>query len=172
MQAKKLKLMRGRLVATAYEAYDEIMALSEKVRLDDNPRTGIQIYIREPGVSKRNSIFTSIYHPSEDAMSFAVEKAVRSFALRHSSSQNSEDPEKLQFRGSLTVTIGGCTIQASCSGLFGDEDVYISSILLAQIFSCTPALILDEVFEAGGHLPEIFANKSSYLSHLLEKRNY
>ena len=169
MSTKNLKLMRGRLVATAYEAFDEIMALSDKARGDDKPRTGIQIFIRETGISERNSIFSSIYHPSEDAMAFAVEKPARSFALGHASSQNSENPDKLQYRGSLTVTIDGVSIQASCSGLTGDQDVYVSAIVLSRIFSRAPWYILNNVIMAGGEIPEDFGKVSSPLNHLLEK---
>lgn len=164
---KNLKLMRGKLVATAYEAYDEIMALSQEERCDTSIRTGIQIFIREPGISERNSIFSSIYHPSEDAMAFAVEKAARSFALGHAASQNSEIPEKLQYRGSLTVTIDGVTMQASCSGLTGDQDVYVSVIILSRIFACSTWHIMNKVNEAGGELPEHFAFRDSYFDRLL-----
>lgn len=171
MSKINLKLMRGKLVATAYEAYDEIMALSHEERDDTNVRTGVQIFIREPGISERNSIFSSIYHPSEDAMAFSVEKAVRSYTLGHAASQNSEDPDKLQYRGSLTVTIDGITIQASCSGLTGDQDVYVSVIILSRIFACSTWHIMNKINEAGGELPEHFAFQNSYFDRLLTKHS-
>lgn len=171
MSTKNLKLMRGKLVAAAYQAFDEIMIFCEKEPGNDKPRTGVQIFIREPGVSERNSIFSSIYHPSEDAMAFAVEKAVRSFALGHASSQNSENPDKLQYRGSLTVTIDGVTIQASCSGLTGDQDVYVSAFILSRIFSRTPCNILNKVIEAGGQVPKDIYFETCGLNQLLQKHN-
>jgi len=160
-----LDLIRGMLIAEAYKRYDEIMGLPGDERKEEKARTGIQIFIREPGT--RNALYASIYHPSEAAQTFSVEKAVRSYTLGHFASQNSEDPEKMQYRGSLTVNIGGILIQASVSGLDADEDVYVAANLLAKIFSMTTLEILSHIAENNGQRPATFKQKNHYLHKLL-----
>jgi hypothetical protein len=160
-----LGLIRGMLISEAYKRYDEIMNLPSDERKEEKVRTGIQIFIREPGT--RNALYASIYHPSEAAQTFAVEKAVRSYTLGHFASQNSENPEKMQFRGSLTVNINGVLMQASVSGLDADEDVYEAANLLAKIFAMTPLEILNHVVENDGQIPATFKQKNHYLRKLL-----
>jgi len=160
-----LDLIRGILIAEAYKRYNEIVHLPEDKRKDYKVRTGIQIFIREPGT--RNALYASIYQPSEAAQTFAVEKAVRSYTLGDFASQNSENPEKMQFRGSLTVNINGVLMQASVSGLDADEDVYVAANLLAKTFSMTPLEILDNVAENKGQRPPAFKQKNHYLYKLL-----
>lgn len=93
--------------------FNEIMKLPDDIRNDTKERTGISVYIRQPGTNKRNSIHFSVRQPSQDAQDFAVEKAVRFYVLGHFSSQNSADERKLHFPGSLTLEIEGELIQVS-----------------------------------------------------------
>jgi len=163
-----LNEFRGRLIARAYQCFDEITGLGPKVRMDETPRTGIRIYVTES--QTRNSVFTFIYRSSENAQSFAVEKAVSSFTRGEFASQNSENPEKMEFCGSLTVNFDGIIIQASTSGLQGSEDVYVSANLLSEAFSVTVKEILANVVAHGGMLPEEFFDSNHYLCHLLENK--
>ena len=72
----------------------------------------------------------SLFHnPSEAAQFFAIEKAVRSETLGHSTSQNSEDYPKMKFPGSVTVF----NYQVSVSGLKVDEDVFIAVVILSKV---------------------------------------
>lgn len=156
-----LNQKRAAIIAIGYECYDRIMGISNEIRQDDKSRTGIQIYVREPGT--RNSVLVSIYHPSETAQSLAVEKAVRSETLGDYSSQNSEDPKKMKFRGSLTAERGKTIIQASVSGMQGDEDVYTAAKVLMEVFSTTKGYICSQVLLNGGKLPEALSGHGHYL---------
>jgi len=165
MNKINLNSIRGMLIAEAYKRYDELRNLPADERKEEKAPTGIQIFIREPGT--RNAIHASIYHPSEAAQIFSVEKAVRSYTLGDFASQHSENPEKMQYRGSLTVNINGVLIQASVSGLDADEDVYEAANLLAKIFAMTPLEILRHVVENNGQIPATFKQKTHYLYKLL-----
>jgi len=125
----------------------------------------MQIYIREPDT--RNLIFAPIFNPTCAAQAFSVEKAVRSHLLGDFSSQNSANPEKMQFAGSVTVYLVGVYIQVSSSGLLTPEDVAISVMLQARIWQLSPAHICEHIQKNGGLLPECFDDGNHYLYPLV-----
>ncbi|MFZ2310140.1 MAG: hypothetical protein WAW11_01190 [Patescibacteria group bacterium] len=147
-----LEEKKEEIIETATFWFRTLMDLSNDIRKDVKDRTGISVYIREPG--KRNSLHFSIGEPSTDAQDFAVEKAVRSYVLGHVSSQNSEDPEKLQFAGSLTLEIDGTIIQVSVSGLQAFEDVFMAIQILSRISGTYTYSVCLRIAEEGGELPK------------------
>jgi hypothetical protein len=147
LKEKELEIME-----TAAFWFNTLMNLPNEIRQDTKERTGISVYIREPG--KRNSLHFSVSQPSADATDFAVEKAVRSHVLGHVSSQNSEDPEKLQFAGSLTLEIDGTIIQVSVSGMQSFEDVFIAIQILSRISGAYTYSVCLSIAEKGGELPK------------------
>ncbi|NVN97035.1 hypothetical protein HXX01_02265 [Candidatus Nomurabacteria bacterium] len=166
MEPKDLIGRRTQFIELATKLFDEITNLPKEVRpLDDKPRTGIQIYLRE--AETRNSIFASIYQPSEQAQSFSVEKAVRSETLGDFSSQNSENPEKMKFRGSLSILFHRGMIQASCSGLSGDEDAAISLRLLKNLTGFSTEFIIGHIVRNEGMVPDCFFERGHYLYKLI-----
>jgi hypothetical protein len=158
-----------KMLALANALYSEIIALPREVRLDDKERTGIAIFMREIGT--RDLITGSVANPSEAAKVFAVEKAVRSAVLEHYSSQNSADPEKLQYPGSLTIDLDGLKIQASISGLQSDEDAVASLILLAHYSGWSVKACIDHIQERKGELPVVIFEPEHYLRKVLVKYN-
>ena len=166
MEPKDLIGKRAQLIELATQLFDQITKLPKEVRpLDDKPRTGIQIFVREEGT--RNSIFASIYQPSEQAQSFSVEKAVRSETLGDFSSQNSEDPDHMKFRGSLTILFHKGRIQASCSGLSGDEDTAVSLRLLKLLTKIPTDFLIEHIIKNDGMVPECFFDRDHYLYGLI-----
>lgn len=164
MKTINLNEKRAEIISAAYSWFDQIMALPDEVRNDNKKRTGIQIFVREPGT--RNFIIASIYHPSEGAQIFAIEKAVRSYSLGHYSSQNSEDTDKMQYRGSVTVDIDGVIIQASVSGAQSDEDVLIAIKILSCIFKVSPSIICLNIIDNKGKIPD-WVSDEHYLHKLV-----
>jgi len=166
MESKDLIGKRAQLIELATQLFDQITKLPKEVRpLDDKPRTGIQIFLREEGT--RNSIFASIYQPSEQAQSFSVEKAVRSETLGDFSSQNSEDPDHMKFRGCLTIFFQSVRIQASCSGLTGDEDAAVSLRMLRLITKLPTRFIIEFIIKNDGMVPGCFFDRNHYLYELI-----
>lgn len=132
---------------TAYFWFNELMKLPNSIRNDDKKRTGVQVFVWEPGT--RNFIYFPVSEPSEAAQIFAVEKAVRSYVLGDTSSQNSEDISRLRFPGSVTVEINGVVITVSVSGLQSHEDVFVAIHILARIFNTTTSEICLNILENG-----------------------
>lgn len=161
METINLNEKRGGIIAVGYKYYDQIMSLTGKFRNDEKPRTGIQIFVREPGT--RNLMIASIYKPSEAAQFFAIEKAVRSRVKLDWSSQNSEDPDAMEFRGSVMAEFNGITLQASVSGLTADEDTNIAVRILAYLFKVEPRAIIDDIINHDGELPYFFTENGHYL---------
>ena len=156
-----LSQQRNGIVSVAYDCFNLINAIPAEIKGDNKERTGIQIFVGEPGT--RNSIFASINYPSEAAKIFVVEKATRMGLLGDYSSQNSENPELMRFRGALTVEIEGAKIQASVSGLQSDEDAFTAVKILAYIFNISDAKVCKIIKEHGGILPECLFNNTHYL---------
>ena len=157
---------RAEITAKGVELFDQIVNIPDEIRVDTtDKRTGIQIFMREVGT--RNSVFISIYQPSENAQTFAVEKAVRSETLGHYSSQNSEDPYEMKFRGSVTVDFATDKYQASVSGLKGEEDVAVAVILLSLVVGLSVQYIIDKIVEKNGQLPNSFFDTRHYLNAIL-----
>ncbi|MBP7846222.1 MAG: hypothetical protein KA007_02170 [Candidatus Pacebacteria bacterium] len=136
--------------------FDNLISLPKDVRPDDKERTGIKILIREIGT--RNIIFESIAKPSEAAQFFAIEKAVRSETLGHATSQNSENPEKMKYAGSVTAF----NYQVSVSGLKADEDVFIAIAVMAKFLDESIESVIFDIEDKGGLLPEWCSNRNLY----------
>lgn len=168
MKEKDLIGRRAQLVALATELFDYLTGLPKEIRPDDKERTGIQIFLREVGT--RNSVFASIYQPSEQAQSFSAEKAVRSETLGDFSSQNSEDPKKMKFRGSLSILFHGSIFQSSTSGLTGDEDSVISLRNLSLFTGLPSDFIIGHIIRNNGEVPDCFSDKNHYLYDLIHKK--
>lgn len=151
---------RIELVSIAEGWFFTFTTLPENVR-QDKKRTGMQIYIREPGT--RNLVFAPIFKPSEAAPTFCVEKAVRSWLLRDFSSQNSEDIALLHFSGSVTTYINDIYLQSSTSGLLSVEDVAVSVMMQSRIWRLSPAHICENIRKYGGLLPKCFEDPEHYL---------
>ena len=145
--------------------FGALNGLPNEVRKDDKERTGIQVLIREPGT--RNLLFFPVAFPSQAAMFFAAEKAVRSYLLKDPCSQNSADPEKMEFAGSVMITVDGVSIQVSVSGMKAEEDVAIAVMTLAHIFNVNPKKICLQITMAGGRLPDCFYMSGHYLRRFL-----
>lgn len=156
---------RAEIISKATELFDKIVNVPEEIRPDTSVRTGIQIFMREVGT--RNSVFISIHQPSENAQTFSVEKAVRSETLGHYSSQNSEDPQLMKFRGSVTVDFATEKYQASVSGLKGEEDVAIAVIILSLVLGISVRNVIGKILANHGQLPECFFEKDHYLNAIL-----
>ena len=150
-----------KLVMVATNLFNEIISLPPSIRKDEKERTGIQVFIREPGT--RNLVFFSVESPSAAAMTFSVEKAIRSYLHGDSSSENSADPDRMEFQGSVTVDIDGVKLQASVSGLFGEEDTLVAVKVLAYIFDVTSLEICKNIMEHDGKLPIRFFTEGDYL---------
>ena len=153
------------IIETAIRAYVKIMNLPDEIRKDDKVRTGIQVFVRQPGT--RNLIYFSVAEPSDAAKVFSVEKAVRSHLRGDAASQNSENEEKMEFRGSLSAKFNGIEIEASTSGLLGSEDVAVGVLILAQIFNKTTDEICANVIERSGKIPATFFDERSYISKIV-----
>ena len=147
---------RMSLLNFAETLFTNFTALSNVVRSDEKVRTGIKILIREIGTS--NIILESIGKPSEAAQFYAIEKAVRSETLGHAASQNSANPEKKKFAGSITAF----NYQVSVSGLKADEDVFISVALMAKFLGESIENVIFEIVQKGGLLPEWSLNRNLY----------
>ena len=154
--------MRAEIISKATELFEKIVNVPVEIRPDTSVRTGIQIFMREVGT--RNSVFISIHKPSENAQTFSVEKAVRSETLGHYSSQNSEDPYQMKFRGSVTIDFATEKYQSSVSGLQGDEDVAVAVILLSLIFGLSVQFVIKKIMDKKGQIPECFFEKGHYLN--------
>ncbi len=147
---------RELLLDFAEKLFDKLIYLPKDVRPDDKERTGIKILIREIGT--RNIFLRSIAKPSEAAQFFAIEKAVRSETLGHATSQNSEDPEKMKYAGSVTAF----NYQVSVSGLKADEDVFIAIAVMAKFLDESIESVIFDIEEKGGLLPEWCSKKNFY----------
>ena len=88
-------------------------------------------------------------------MWFAVEKAVRSYTRGEVTSQESENPEKMEFAGSITVIIDGMVLQVSTSGLKGEEDMSVSVVVASRILQISTTEVCKNLISNGGKLPEL-----------------
>jgi hypothetical protein len=161
-----LTQMRELIAEAGTLFFDRIMALDKGIRPDDRERTGVQIFLCEPGT--RNFVLVPVYKPSEAGTFFAIEKAVRSYTLGDYASQNSQDESKFKFAGCVMVkTPSGQKVQGSMSGLKPFEDVGGSMYVLSRIFKCP----LDEVYHGvkrgGGRLPNEISDPNHYLYNVL-----
>jgi len=149
------------------DLFNKITGLPESIRTDEKKRTGIQILVREPGT--RNLVVVAVFDPSDAARFFSIEKAVRSYIKGDFASQNSENPDDMEFAGSVTACIEGMTIQVSVSGLKAEEDVTVAILVLASIFKVKPRSVIKNIRSNGGMLPRYLSLKSHYLSHILDQ---
>ena len=147
-----LEEKKDQAIKTATFWFEQLLKLPNDIRNDDKDRTGIQVFIWEPGT--RNFIYFPVGEPSEAARVFAIEKAVRSNVLGDASSQNSQDVSKLRFSGSVTININGVTIVASVSGLQSHEDVFVAIQVLAKLSDETTTSICLSIVDQDGELPK------------------
>lgn len=164
-----LQVMKHDVRNLSENYFERIINLPAEVRRDTKTRTGIQILIKE--VDTKNLICFPVNFPSEQAQHFVHEKAIRSEFWNHSASQNSENPELFQYRGSVTVCINGKRIQSSTSGLMGDEDVFISIVNLAHVTGLSVKEVIKNIKTNDGLLPSSFNDKKHYLHQMLEELN-
>jgi hypothetical protein len=156
---------KNMLVAVAANVFDYFVSLPKSVRLDEKERTGIQVLVREPGT--QNRIFFSVGQPPEGSVINAVEKAVRSDVLGNLTSQDSENPDKMQYRGSVTFVGEHITIQASVSGLLPDEDVAIAVAILTLLFDYRSIFFCRLIEKRGGAMPINFEKEGHYLQEYI-----
>lgn len=157
---------KSQIAAVATALFHEITNLPDDVRHDEKKRTGIQILVREPGTD--NLAIVSVLEPSDRAKFFSIEKGVRSHLKGDYASQNSENTEVLEFRGSVTVSIDGMTVQVSVSGLMGDEDVTIAIRILASIFNMKAYDIAKAIMSENGTLPPSLYTQNHYLEGIMK----
>jgi hypothetical protein len=122
--------------------------------------------VRQPGT--RDLVFFSVGQPPEASMFFASEKAARSEALGDLTSQNSEDPDKTRYRGSVKF-VGERTLQVSVSGLKPDEDVAIAIKILSSFFNVPARNICRLTSERGGIFPVCFVVEGNYLYDFIKE---
>ena len=162
-----LKDKESQISEIGTKVFDRIIGLPTDVRpADEKPRTGIQIYIRQPGT--RNSAFVSVYSPSKDAMTFSVEKSVRTEMKGDWSSQNSAEPDIMRFAGCIVVIYNGIVYHCSVSGLKAPEDVATAVITLADVLGVSIEYVLECVKTNFGLLPEEF-HTGHYLNQILDE---
>lgn len=156
------------------ELFDWITTLPKEIRPDDKVRTGIQIVAREIGT--RNIVMVPIYEPSEAARFFAVEKTVRTECHGLVTSEDSEDPGCMQFKGNVSYVCKNDSreFHVSTSGLFGEEDVLVSIIILSRIMGKSTKDIIKRIKELGwkeiyGKLPEQLFDKKHYINAILKE---
>lgn len=145
--------------------FEMIMGLPNDIRKDDKERTGISVLLLEPDT--RNILTFKVGDPSMAADYFRVEKAVRSHLFQDASSGNSANPSLFRFPGSFTVCFDGVTLQASVSGAKGEEDAFISAMLLASAFHQPVDKVLRNIKNSKGEIPPQFFQKDHYLYVLL-----
>lgn len=168
-----LNSRRQEIIALAEQLFNEITSLPPEIRPDEKPRTGIAVLVIDPN-DQNNMLYFTIGEPSERARYLAVKKAVSSFIYSDVSSKNKENPLYLDFPGSLTFIDEGVgdfdiwTCQASVSGLKGEEDVAISTMILADIFQLTPRDVLINIKKNFGQLPKEFSQEGHYLRKILK----
>jgi hypothetical protein len=157
------------------ELFDRITNLPQEIRSDEKARTGIQIVAREEGT--RNIVMVSIYEPSEAARFFAVEKTVRTECKEQLTSQDSEDPEFMQFAGSIIYICEDSDerFHTSVSGLKAEEDVLVSIIILSRIIEKSSKEIIKKIKDwkmgriSVGNLPNQLFDENHYLNTILNE---
>lgn len=151
--------------SVARQLFNRITHLPITSRGFDINGTGIQVLVRQPGTE--NIIFFPVYSPSGSASFLAAEKANRSYFKGESASQNSANPEKIEFAGSVTVKFKEIELQASVDGLEWEENVAIAVFMLSCGLGLPPNIICDNVMKNGGRLPPAFFTGSHYLNDFL-----
>lgn len=157
-----LQEKRPELVDAA-EGYFHV--ITNMVREDDKVRTGIQVVIRDLE-DLNNMVCFPVGKPPDRSVHLASEKGTRALLKGHKTSYESRDPEKMQYGGSVQVTINGKTFQASVSGLKEEEDIAVATMLLSCVLDSNSTKIYEEVVASGGIMPE-FTGKFCYLQQLL-----
>ncbi len=168
-----LNSKRQEIIALAEQLFHEITGLPPEIRPDEKPRTGIAVLVIDPN-DQNNMLYFTIGEPSERARYLAVKKAVSSFIYGDVSSQNKENPVKLDFPGSFTFIDEGegdldiWTCQASVSGLKGEEDAAIAVRILSLVFDLKPKEVIFNIRDHFGELPKAFRQKDGYLAKILQ----
>lgn len=162
----ELAKLRSDIYRCALKAFEDITGLSGDIRKDEKKRTGIQVFVRVPNTD--NFVYFSVNEPPELSKVLAVEKADRAWLMSDCSSQNSENPDEMRFRGCLMAQFMGDYCQASISGLKGDEDVAIAVKILSLLSKAPPNIVRISILNSGGKLPKCFGDKDHYLYKFLE----
>jgi hypothetical protein len=166
---------RQEIIAAATEVFEMFVGMPKNVRPDDKERTGIQVFVWEPGT--RNLVMVSVKEPSEAAKFFSIEKAVRSHVMSDMSSGNSANPPAMQFAGSISVFLDDLPghkneegiLRASTSGLTADEDAATSAAVLAKVTGASFLEICNSVNYFGGELPDWYdEGNRNYFQFLFE----
>jgi hypothetical protein len=171
MKTINLKDKRAELQKLGIEIFDHITGLSKEIRPDAQPRTGIQILMRDPDPLVDNLINFRVYEPSDRAQYFVCEKSMRTELLGDATSQNSENEKMKKFRGCVTLVVPDTEIILHCStsGLFGSEDATSGIIMLSRAADVTIDYVISDILRRGGMLPNELSQKDHYLVSLLNR---
>lgn len=161
MKEISLQAERAEILAVARSWFNRIMALPTDVRADVKQRTGIQVLVHN--LDTRELINASIGEPSERAVFYAAEKAVRSELYEEKTSEDSADPELCRYPGSVTFSYHKVSIQASISELKSEEEVLIAVMILSYIFQYPPASICAQLISENSELPDAAFDEDNYL---------
>jgi hypothetical protein len=156
---KDFEAQREKIESLAVSLFRFMLSCPNEERKDEKERTGMKILIRQKGTANI-SVF-DIAEPSGRTCFFVTEKILRMENLKHRSSQESQNEEKLYFSGALCYA----DVQISVSGLQAHEDAAVAFVVLSKLFN----LNFDQMkgnFPKGS-LPEGFNDPNSYLSRML-----
>jgi hypothetical protein len=168
---KKLNLgnKKNDLHKLGMELFNYLTNLPQSVRVDKDPRTGIQVLLKNVDPTSDDLITFPVYLPSDRAQTFVHEKSFRTQLWGDATSQNSEDEKLRKFRGCITLSIDGEIYHCSVSGLFGSEDVAIAIILMAKATGVSVNDVIINIGARKGKLPEEFCEEGHYLAELLKR---
>ncbi|MFA5184083.1 MAG: hypothetical protein WC456_00995 [Patescibacteria group bacterium] len=165
-QAKKPELM-----SIGIGWFQAIIGLPEHIRHDKKVRTGLRCEVGDMEADDRNFAVFSVLKPSEYALHFAPEKVTRMNLLGDFSSQNSAVEKKLRFPGAVAVMINKVKYSATTSGLYSEEDAFVSVMYLSCSLQLSPRAICQNIREHGGQLPDCFFDPSHYLYHAVNSES-
>lgn len=157
-QAKKPEL-----ISIGIGWFQIINQLPARIRYDTKFRTGLRCEVGDMEDRNRNFAVFSILKPSEYALHFAAEKVTRMNLLGGFSSQNSADETKSRFPGAVAVMINGIKYSSTTSGLYSEEDTFISVMNLSCSLQMSPRAICNNIIKYDGELPDCFFDPKHYL---------
>ncbi|MEI6673286.1 MAG: hypothetical protein WCL02_08500 [bacterium] len=162
-----LKQKRKFIAEFGLEIFDYLTGLSQDIRVDNEERTGIQIFGKVAGT--KNVVTVAVRDPSEETRVFAIEQAVRTECFMHKTSQDSEDIKHNQLAGSVSMYFKNQDIHLSVCGLKPEENVALAIILLAKILEVSINEVIYDIQQDGGKLPDEILQEDHYLKVLLDK---
>jgi hypothetical protein len=128
-------------------------------------RTGLRIILNQYAIN--DPIFLEIYNATDKAKLYANNK-IAATNPKHITSQESEDKEKLLFRGGLGFYYNNLFYQVSTSGFPPDLDVVVSARQIALLTKRSLENVL-KTYHLPNQLPESFSNNSSPIYKILEE---